>query len=370
MKKDRIIYLDLLRAFAVLMMVQGHTVDSLLANEFRTNSSLFYAIWHTMRGFTAPIFMFTAGVVFTYLLLIGQNAEINSYRLKKGFKRVLLLIGLGYLLRYPTYTLINFSNIEPLQWRIFFAVDTLHLIGFGILFILLISILAEKLKLNKIFALGSFALLFFIASHFLTNIEFNNFLHPFFAGYFNSNNGSLFPLFPWAGYVLWGAVLGALLSKKEKIFLSPKFSYTLIGVGFISIIIYQSYLQFDDKIGDIALYLSEYSILLFRIGFVLLLSGILALISKNIQTIPEIIKTIGRHTLSIYVVHSVILYGSAWSPGLSLLIGKVLNPTQIVFTAFVMLALMIIMAYYLEKIQSKKYITNRLKPLVQSFLVK
>lgn len=370
MKKDRIIYLDLLRAFAVLMMVQGHTVDSLLADQFRTETSFFYFVWHAMRGFTAPIFMYTAGVVFTYLLLIGHNAEINSYRLKKGFKRVLLLIGLGYLLRYPTYTIINFSNIEPLQWRIFFAVDTLHLIGFGILFILLIAILSDKFRLNKIFSFGSFALLFFIVSPFLTKIEFSNFLHPFFAGYFNSNNGSLFPLFPWVGYVLWGAVLGALLSKKEKIFLNPNFGFTIIGIGFFLIIIYQAYLQFDDKIGSFALYLSEYSILLLRIGFVLLLSGILALISKNIQTVPEIIKTIGRHTLSIYVVHSVILYGSAWSPGLSLLIGKVLNPIQIVFAAFVMLALMIIMAYYFEKIQSKKYITNRLKPLVQSFLVK
>ncbi|MCK5085941.1 MAG: DUF1624 domain-containing protein, partial [Melioribacteraceae bacterium] len=56
---NRIQYLDLMRAFAVIMMLQGHTIHVLLADEYRTFDSLIYSIWHSLRGFTAPVFMFT-----------------------------------------------------------------------------------------------------------------------------------------------------------------------------------------------------------------------------------------------------------------------------------------------------------------------
>jgi uncharacterized membrane protein len=81
---NRIIFLDILRAFAVLMMVQGHTIDSLLADEYRTFDSVIYSVWHTMRGFTAPIFMFTAGVVFTYLLKLNNLPFKENPRVIKG----------------------------------------------------------------------------------------------------------------------------------------------------------------------------------------------------------------------------------------------------------------------------------------------
>ena len=68
-KPKRILYIDILRAFAVIMMIQGHTVDTFLAEEYRTTESTVYSIWYTLRGFTAPIFMFAAGLVFTYLRL-------------------------------------------------------------------------------------------------------------------------------------------------------------------------------------------------------------------------------------------------------------------------------------------------------------
>ncbi|MDH7605331.1 MAG: heparan-alpha-glucosaminide N-acetyltransferase domain-containing protein, partial [Melioribacter sp.] len=68
----RVIFIDMMRAFAVLMMVQGHTIDTFLSNEYRTTESILYNIWFTIRGFTAPIFMFSSGTVFTYLLRLHK----------------------------------------------------------------------------------------------------------------------------------------------------------------------------------------------------------------------------------------------------------------------------------------------------------
>lgn len=83
----RIIYVDLMRAFAVIMMIQGHTVDTLLADQFRNTDYLGYNIWNTMRGFTAPIFMFTAGLIFTYLLKSDHFEFSKNPRVKKGIKK-------------------------------------------------------------------------------------------------------------------------------------------------------------------------------------------------------------------------------------------------------------------------------------------
>ena len=80
--RRRIIFLDMMRALAVLMMVEGHTVDAFLADQFRDSTSVAFNIWFSIRGFTAPIFMFTSGVVFTYLgntyKLTGAFAPINQ----------------------------------------------------------------------------------------------------------------------------------------------------------------------------------------------------------------------------------------------------------------------------------------------------
>ena len=91
-QKHRIIFIDLMRAFAVLQMVQGHTINVLLAEQFRNTDFIFYAVWHFMRGMTAPIFMFTAGIVFTYLFRsVKKPFSPNEFSLlKEGY---VLIIG-------------------------------------------------------------------------------------------------------------------------------------------------------------------------------------------------------------------------------------------------------------------------------------
>src|SRR5690606_26743920 len=189
-KKNRIIFIDLIRAFAVLQMVQGHTVDVLLSNDFRNLESPVFALWFFMRGMTAPIFLFTAGTVFTYLLRLHREPFSSNPRVKKGFKRFLLLVSLGYLLRYPTPTIVDFSNVSTNQWRIFFAVDVLQLIGFGLLFIILISWAAEKFKLSDFIVYPFFALFFFVLHPVFSQINWIDYFPAPVAGYFYRGTGS------------------------------------------------------------------------------------------------------------------------------------------------------------------------------------
>jgi len=343
-----------MRAFAVLMMVQGHTVHTFLDNNIRNSESVFYVFWHTMRGFTAPIFMFTAGVVFTYLLFYNSDTH-NKQRVIKGLKRFLLLVGLGYLLRYPTYKVFDFSDVTQEQWSTFFAVDALHLIGCGLLFIIILALLAEKLKLSPYITLSLGAFFFVLAYPFIVQVNWIEILPAPLAGYMYNRSGSLFPLFPWAGYVLSGSLLGVFLAHNSLIYKKKRFGSTLIvlGLSFMSVYFFGSQVNFWIE----GSYLSStfgVAVFFLRLGFVLMLNGVVALLVIKLENIPEFIKLIGRHTLLIYVVHLVILYGSAWIPGLYNEYGQTLNTPLTLLAVAVMYILMGGMVLGLDKFNKRR----------------
>ena len=348
---SRIIFLDLLRALAVLMMVQGHTIDSLLADEYRTFDSVIYSVWHTMRGFTAPIFMFTSGVVFTYLLHLNNLPFSENPRVKKGIKRFFLLLGLGYLLRYPTYKIFDFTHVTETQWKIFFTVDALHLIAFGLLFIIGLYFISQKLSLSSLTSYGLGALFFFLIFFPVREVQWGEILPQFAAGYFTRDYGSIFPLFPYAGYVLAGAVLGIILAGNREIYKDSGFLLKLFlsGLSLIGI----SYLLF----GIINIYepqstywTSRMSLVFFRLGVVLILNAAIGFAAMKLQNIPNAIKIVGRHTLLIYVVHLLIIYGSAWSPGLSWYYKHNFSLFGSLIAAGAMISLMILLVLTLNKL--------------------
>ena len=96
MQINRLYFIDALRAFAILMMLQGHFIDSLLATEYRDPSNLIYNTWQYFRGITAPIFFTVSGLIFTYLLMKAKEKQQSYYRMRRGILRGLMLIGIGY----------------------------------------------------------------------------------------------------------------------------------------------------------------------------------------------------------------------------------------------------------------------------------
>ena len=314
-KKSRIIFIDLMRMFAVLQMVQGHTIDALLSNDYRTFESPIFTVWYFMRGMTAPIFLFTAGTVFTYLLRSNKETFFKNPRVKKGIKRFFLLVFLGYILRFPAPSPFNFSNVSTDQWQVFFAVDVLQSIGFGILFIIILALIGEKFEISDYIIFAVSAVIIFILFPVFEKINWTDFLPLPVAGYLYTGTGSLFPLFPWTGYVVGGGVLGSYLAKHPLVFKTKRFSLLLLiyGLSFISLAILVNVFAYDfftwTWIG------SAYTILL-RIGFVLTLNSTVSFLCLEVKTIPGILVLIGRNTFLIYVVHLVIIYGSAWNKGL------------------------------------------------------
>lgn len=350
-----------MRAFAVLMMVQGHTVDVVLSDEYRLSEYPVYAAWFFMRGMTAPIFLFTAGTVFTYLFRLIKEPFESNPRVIKGIKRFLLLVFLGYLLRYPTPTLIDFSSVSENGWHVFFAIDVLHLIGLSILFVIILIYIAEKLKTGDylVFTIG--AIIFFALYPLMYSVNWKEIVPLPVAGYLYRETGSIFPLFPWAGYCISGAILGSYLARNPDVFKTTEFSVSLavIGSAFLLVAYAGNYIE-EAIMGQSYLWTSSPNLIFLRLGFVLILNAAVSFISIKLNSLPKLVILVGRNTLIIYIIHLLILYGSAWNPGISKVFSRSLDVWQTVLTASMMIGLMIgmvIMLNYL-KIKNKQLVTQ------------
>jgi uncharacterized membrane protein len=222
--QSRVVFIDLVRAFAVLMMIQGHTIDVFLGSQYRDYYNIIFNVWNYNRGMTAPLFLFGSGMIVSYLYHRRAVPWRENPRVLKGVKRFFSLLAIGYLMHFPTPRVFDLKNIPQENWNFFFGVDVLQLIAFGVLFIVLLNIFSEQLRLNytMVFAVCAVAAiaLFPIANA----IQWNAFLHQSIAGYFYRGTGSNFPFFPWLCYMFFGAIMGGFLAKNPEIYASRNFA--------------------------------------------------------------------------------------------------------------------------------------------------
>jgi len=331
------------------MMLQGHTVSVFLADSYRNMESVVYSGWYIIRGYTAPIFMFTAGVVFTYLLTLKKFSLKENPRIQKGIKRGISLIVIGYILRYPTYKIFIFSDVTTEQWFTFFAVDALHLIGTGLLFILLLEWISSILKINNSIIFALLAAFVFVASPYINSLAWEEVLPIPMASYFTFKFGSIFPLFPYLQYMFVGAVIGSLLSKYPQLYKSVSTNIIIIILGIVFVFLSRYIYSIVDSTG-----VSDYSVSLNRIGVVLILNSTFALISLQIKSIPRYVVITAKSSLLIYIIHLVILYGSPWSLGLDYLFGRSFSVTLTILSTIIMITLMILISLRIDKFRLKK----------------
>lgn len=322
----RIKYLDLLRVSAIFMMVQGHTVDTFLSLQFRSSEYFLYNLWVNLRAYTAPVFFFTSGAVLSWVL--SNTEEVKYYkRVKKGFVRALELILIGYLLRFPSHKVFDFSHVTNEGWKIFFTVDALHLISCGVFLILVTHFVFHRFRVNTGMPFLIAAILVVLFSGTINEINWKEIVSYPVAGYFYFEIGSYFPLFPYLTYIFLGAFIGTTIRKEN---LTQSNLYFLISGVILTIIP----LVFD--MGNVSRIVHISGVLL-----------ILTEIYKKISTAKFInfskICLISDKSLLIYVVHLVILYGCAWFPGFYKIAGQKFS----VEITLIFVILMLILSYSL-----------------------
>ena len=347
---SRLIFIDIIRAFAICMMLEGHFIDGLLAPEYRDENNLFYATWHYIRGMTAPVFFTVSGFIFTYLLIKEQNpAKMgwNHVRVQKGVRRGINLIIIAYLLRANIFNLFTPGYTDMNVRR----VDVLHCIGLSLLFLIAFYLLTYRRKNRlrmSIMLLGTTFVAFFfepIYSH-LTY----EYLPMALANYFTKENGSVFTIFPWFGYASLGGFMGFLFYKNREnphLYRNMIIWYILVGVILITFPYWMGKIADTLQIHSLQL-IAHGDYLIKRIGNVLLFFA-LFMILRHVITSPTLQK-IGQNTLSIYVIHYIILYGSFTGMGLYRYFHDQLTPWQAIIGAILFVVVTILITFlYMRK---------------------
>lgn len=338
---ERILVIDLLRSFAVVMMIQGHTIHSVLDISYSNSESTLYQIWIFFRAFTAPIFIFSSGLVFSYLIFQNPINIKNNPRIIKGLRRGIVLILIGYLLRYPTIKIFNLTSVTKSQWLTFFTVDALHLIGVGLIVIVALAIISKIIKFPPIWLFLISALSVLLLTPIIQSLGWSSSSNIFLVSYISSKFGSIFPLFPYLQYIFIGAIFGIHIAKRGKIFVN-KFEQLFLVTFSVFLIFISSY--FD-------LYANS----LLRIGVVILLFLFFDFILKKADSLPKIFLSLGKNSLWLYIIHLIIVYGSPTSIGLYQIIGKTLSLKVTIGVTLLMLILMTIISLGIDKFRVTKY---------------
>ena len=311
-KTARLFFIDAMRAWAILMMLQGHFVDGLLENSFRDPNSVIFSVWSYFRGITAPVFFTVSGFIFTYLLIRIPEKGFNNPRIKKGIKRGIQLLFIGYLLRLNLFGLFM-GEMYPS----FFLVDVLHIIGLSILGIIGLYLFTSKQK-KYVFPLLllTISCLLFSFEPIYSNWTFQ-ILPDALANYFTKTNGSVFTIIPWFGYTAIGGFFSYLfIHYKNSQSLYPT-AISVAALTGIFLIFFSSDLFIAvSSITGIQLFeaIAANNYLFIRLGDVLIAFAVFMLLRQFITS--RAILKIGQNTLSIYVIHFVILYGSFTGLGL------------------------------------------------------
>lgn len=168
---------------------------------------------------------------------------------------------------------------------------------------------------------------------------------------------SVFPIIPWLAFTLYGGMVGALLNRNQHHIQKTWFPLTFIGLGLILNLFGWTMFQALDSFSKMIHFHDDLDFvqnawLYGRIGQVLIVLGILMFIEKYFHIKDSLFIKVGQNTLSIYIVHVVILYGGIIGIGLKDWFAQQLSPIQAILGATMFITTFIIFIKYIEAIRA------------------
>lgn len=340
----RVIFIDLARAIAVVMMVFGHTSSALLARQYQSGD--WYDAWQFQRGLTSSLFMLLSGFAFSIATARHWASHMQLSRaLAKRVRRFSLFLVLGYALHLPVDNIWSFAGIRAERWSTFLAVDVLQLIGATFLFV---QGLAMALRSRHLFMVVSFVLgaLMIVFTPAVWRYDWLAVMPEGLAAYIYPGHGSLFPLFPFAASVLLGAAGGQLYARWGAARLVTFANGVLLGGGgvLVAIGMLWRWTHFDPYGPGEGQFIPGEFIL--RTGVSMVILAGVAHASRRITRLPHLFGAVAQESLLVYFVHLCIIYGSVWNSGLMQYVGDTLSPAQTLPFVSALVIAMILMAWY------------------------
>jgi uncharacterized membrane protein len=357
----RVIFIDLARAVAVLLMVQGHAIDALLHPDHRW--SLSYNAWLFIRGLTSCTFLFLSGAAFSITAIRHwDDQRAFTRRWFRRVRRLTFFLALGYLIHFPMGRFWHLRFATEERWRSFLAVDILQNTAATLLLLQAFIWVCRSPRSFLRLTAGLCAALVLLTPA-VYGVDWVRHVPLWLASYMYQGTGSLFPLFPWAGYALAGAAFGVAIapySTRDKL---PGLELVMFRAGgglviassLLAQLTFEPYSTYDWwRVSPVHFAL--------RVGCVLLLLSGFTWISLRLQRLATPLQALAEESLLVYAVHVAVLYGSLWNVGLGPRLGWQ-QPAGVLQVIVLMWVAMTAMAWtwnWVQRVHPRVAIASRL----------
>jgi uncharacterized membrane protein len=323
----RVIFIDLARALAAVFMVYGHAIDALLAPSYKTG--LWHDAWQFQRGLTSALFLMLSGFAFSVATSRHWASHTGTspawWRRVRRFASFVLL---GYLLHFPAGRLSEVKYAAEPQWRSFYAVDVLQLIGVSFILVQCLVLIVQSRRVFTYAALVLAALVIALTP-LMWATDWNRWLPTGLWAYLSPVYGPdypLFPLFPWTAFILVGAGFGQIYTRWGGAHLRHFAARALVLPGLVLVLGGYAAGWYPDPMfatGARAVLAVD---MIIRIGTCFLILAVIAMASVRMTRLPHVFSAVAQETLLIYFIHLCVIYGSVWSSGLVQAFGATLDP--------------------------------------------
>lgn len=331
-RRARVPALDAARAFAVVAMVLGHTLDALLAPAVRAEPLV--ALYWVARGFTAPLFMAVSGWAVTVAVSRAPDRGLEVVRAR--LPRVVLLFALGYALRWPGWGLPLLRAGDGAVWAHLLAFDALHAIAAALLastFVLALPWSAGR-RAAAFAALAAAAVALGTVPLAPPDPSALAPALPRLALAQALGGTSAFPLFPWVGYLFLGASLALVAGDGA--------GRRALAIGSAGAALVAAALA-----GGVEMGAGDPRLFAFRAGVVLVFLSALSVVPA---ALAERVRPLGRASLAVYVLHLPVVYGWSTHEGLAQRVGARLPLSTALATGLAVLAASLLAAQALARL--------------------
>lgn len=342
---NRLVFIDLLRGWAVLVMIEVHVFNAFIVPQMK--EQYWFTVLNFVNGLVAPSFLFVSGFVF----VIASRRKLEEYRTFKGafwrqLGRIVTIWFVGYGLHIPFYSLSKtLRETTEAGWLRFYQVDILHCIAVGLLILFLSRIFIYDDKRYK-WALIVFGSFFVIVAPLIWEIDFLQYLPAPLAAYCNGMHVSVFPLFPWLGFMLLGGFYAFIYLQQSSGQDPKQFWLKISKWSVVAVIIGAVAIELPVKIPFVSTAVRANPLFFMeRFGIVLLLFALCWYYAEKRKTERSFVLDVGRESLLVYTAHLLIIYGTFWNEkGLSGLFGGTFSVVESIAATLGLALLMVFSA--------------------------
>lgn len=312
-------FIDLLRGFALVVMIETHTVNAYLPAGARHTATFFWLTF--FNGLVAPAFLFASG----FSIILQASRQWDSWlHFRLPFWRQMRRLGFITLVAYYSHIDdFKFSKYlhrdNPGLWRTALQVDILQCIVASLLVIHVLIFLLRR-RSRVAWAAGLLAVAVAMTTPWMWSQDFLGRLPLSLALFLNPQGISLFPLFPWAFFVLAGSCASHMFLNSVETGRQNRCMRVIFFAGMLMIVGSLAACAVPFTLpGRQSFYATSPLYVLLRVGCVLILCALLYFLEQSGRWIPRRVQLAGQESLMVYGVHLWVIF--------ALLRGKHVGPS-------------------------------------------